>query len=57
LDETQIARWDYTCTDVVLGEGRLKNKMKEMGENGWEAFAALSYGSTHVVVLYKRKIK
>ncbi len=57
LGETEIAGWDYACTDIVLGEGRLRNKMKEMGEKGWEAFAAISYGSVHVVVLYKKKTK
>ncbi len=57
MGETEIARWDYACTDVVLGEGRLRNRMKEMGEKGWEAFAAISYGSVHVVVLYKKKTK
>jgi hypothetical protein len=57
LSKTEIAGWDYACTDVVLGGGRLRNKMKEMGRDGWEAFAAISYGSTHVLVLYKKKTK
>jgi hypothetical protein len=57
LVESETTKWDYTCTDVILGEGRLRNKLNEMGQNGWEAFAAISYGSVHVVVLYKKKVK
>jgi len=46
-------QYEYEVIDSPLEKA--KERLKEAGQNGWEAIAASTYGSVHLVVLLKKE--
>jgi len=49
-------RWEYASASGIAHEGKMVERLNELGQSGWEAFATgLSGGAGMLTVFFKRQ--